>query len=238
MNLFPAIDLYDSKAVRLFKGDYAQMTVYSTDPFSVAKTFEAAGCEYLHTVDLAAARDGVPQALETISRFARETNLKVQVGGGVRSMEVVEQYLSCGVFRVVLGTAAVTDEAFLRRALSTYGEKIAVGLDIKDGLVAIRGWRETAPVTAEEFLEKLVTLGAGCVICTDISRDGAMQGANVELYRRLQRAYPSIDFIASGGVSTVEDLSELRVAELYGAILGKAYYTGAVTLADALEVCR
>ena len=238
MNLFPAIDLYDGCAVRLYKGDYDQMTVYSRDPLEIARAFEAAGCEYLHTVDLAAARDGVPCEVDLIRRFASETSLRVQVGGGIRTTEVIRTYLDAGAFRVVLGTAAVTDEAFLKEALSAYGERIAVGLDIKDGLVAIRGWRETAPVTADEFLHKLVSLSAKCVICTDISRDGAMQGTNRDLYRRLQNDYPSIDFIASGGVSSVEDLAALRAADLYGAILGKAYYTGAVTLSDALEVCR
>ncbi|MBR6530642.1 MAG: 1-(5-phosphoribosyl)-5-[Clostridia bacterium] len=237
MNLFPAIDLYDSSAVRLYKGDYDQMTFYSRDPLSFAKTFEEEGCEYLHTVDLAAARDGVPKELDLISRITEETALKVQVGGGVRSMDVVESYLKAGVFRVVLGTAAVTDEAFLKAALSAYKERIAIGLDIKDGKVAIRGWRETSDFSADAFLEKLVTLGAKCVICTDISRDGAMQGANCALYKRLNEQYP-IDFIASGGVSTLSDLAILKDSGLYGAILGKAYYTGAVTLRDALEVCR
>lgn len=237
MNLFPAIDLYDSCAVRLFKGDYNQMTVYSKDPLEVARTFEEAGCEYLHTVDLAAARDGEPKELELISRICRETGLRVQVGGGVRSMDVIERYLQAGVFRVVLGTAAVTDEAFLKEALKGYGRHVAVGLDIKDSLVAIRGWRETAAVGAEEFLDKLTSLGATCVICTDISRDGAMQGTNRALYRKLNEKYP-IDFIASGGVSSTEDLSALKESGLYGAILGKAYYTGAVTLKDALEVCK
>ena len=237
MNLFPAIDLYDSSAVRLYKGDYNEMTVYSCDPLSVAHAFEAAGCEYLHTVDLAAARDGVPKEMALVRAFCEETHLRVQIGGGVRSLDVIENYLSAGVFRVVLGTAAVTDSAFLEEALKRYGKHVAVGLDIKDSLVAIRGWRETAPVTADEFLHRLTELGATCVICTDISRDGAMQGTNRALYRRLNAAYP-IDFIASGGVSTVEDLKALRAQELYGAILGKAYYTGAVTLADALEACR
>ncbi len=237
MKLFPAIDLYENQAVRLYQGDYDQMTVYSRDPLSLARTFEAAGCEYLHTVDLAAARDGVPTQLEWISRFSAETSLKVQVGGGIRSMEVIEQYLKAGVFRVVLGTAAVCNEPFLKDALREYGAAIAVGVDIKDSMVAIRGWRENAPVTAEEFLEKLSALGAKTVICTDISRDGAMQGANVALYAELQKRYP-IDFVASGGVSSLSDLETLNAAGLYGAILGKAYYTGAVALKDALEVCR
>lgn len=237
MNLFPAIDLYESRAVRLYRGDYAQMTVYSDDAFSVAQAFEEAGCEYLHTVDLAAARDGVPQEKQLITRFARETKMRVQVGGGIRDLSVIDGYLEAGVFRVVLGTAAVTDDAFLRDALKRYGGHIAVGLDIKDGLVAIRGWRETAPVTAEEFLDRLTDYGATCVICTDISRDGAMQGTNRDLYRRLNEAYP-IDFIASGGVSSIEDLAALKQAGLYGAILGKAYYTGAVSLDDALEVTK
>ncbi len=237
MNLFPAIDLYDSSAVRLYKGDYNEMTVYSRDPLSVACAFEEAGCEYLHTVALAAARDGVPRETALIRDFCEKTRLRVQIGGGVRTLEVIEKYLSLGVFRVVLGTAAVTDAAFLEEALKRYGEHVAVGLDIRDSLVAIRGWRETAPVTADEFLGRLTELGAKCVICTDISRDGAMQGTNRTLYRRLNETYP-IDFIASGGVSTVEDLIALREQNLYGAILGKAYYTGAVTLADALEACR
>lgn len=237
MKLFPAIDLYGGQAVRLYKGNYEEMTVYSEDPVAVARTFEAAGCSFLHTVDLAAARDGAVHERELISRFVKETSLFVQVGGGIRSLPVIEEYLSLGVGRVVLGTAALTDESFLREALRKFGARIAVGVDIKDGCVAIRGWRETSAVPAEEFLARLESLGVDCVICTDVSRDGAMQGPNRELYRRINETY-SINFIASGGVSSTEDLAALKAAGLYGAILGKAYYTGAVSLQDALEVCR
>jgi len=233
--IYPAIDLVQGKAVRLFKGDYAQMTVYSDDPVSVAKDFQAAGSKHIHLVDLEGAKSGVPENLETIKQIIAETDLFVEVGGGIRNMETVDTYLSAGVNRVILGTAAVTDPEFLETALAKYGEKIAVGVDLKDGFVAIKGWTETSQRTAHEFFAYMQRIGVRTCICTDISRDGAMKGTNRELYKELSSKY-AIDLIASGGVSSIEDVQALAAMNLHGAIIGKAYYIGAVNLKEALEV--
>lgn len=237
MFLYPAIDLVQGKAVRLYKGDYAQMTVYSENPLAVAKDFQAAGAKHIHLVDLEGAKSGMPENLGTIQKIAGETDLFVEVGGGIRNMQTVEQYLSAGVDRVILGTAAVTDPDFLKAALRKYGEKIAVGVDLKDGYVAIKGWTEKSSLTAREFFDQLESLGVKTVICTDIARDGVMQGTNLSMYRELFAAY-SMDLIASGGVSTLEDVKALRDMNLHGAIIGKAYYIGAIDLKEAIEVAR
>ena len=235
MFIYPAIDLYEGKAVRLFKGDYAQMTVYSENPAEVAKAFAEAGSKHIHLVDLEGAKKGSPANLDTIRKIIENTDLFVEVGGGIRSLETIESYLSIGVDRVILGTAAVTDPDFLEEALKQYGEKIAVGVDLKDGFVAIKGWTEKTALTADAFFEKMQSLGVRTVICTDISRDGAMKGTNRELYRELSQKY-SIDLIASGGVSTLEDVRALAAMKLHGAIIGKAYYSGAIDVKEAIEV--
>ena len=235
MNIFPAIDLFQGKAVRLYKGDYAQMTVYSDNPPEIARDFLNKGAEFIHLVDLEGAKSGKPENLETIKRIIETGDLFVEVGGGIRSVDTVEAYLSIGVNRVILGTAAVTDPDFLKDALERYGEKIAVGVDIKDGFVAIKGWTEKSQLTAEDFFVQMEKLGVSTVICTDISKDGAMQGTNRELYRLLSSKY-SIRIIASGGVSSMEDIRQLREMDLYGAIIGKAYYVGAIDLKEAIEV--
>ena len=237
MLIFPAIDLYDGKAVRLYKGDYAQMTVYSENPPEIAEAFYKAGAECLHLVDLEGAKTGETPNLETISRIRKSAPLFIEVGGGVRSMEVVERYLNAGIDRVILGTAAVTDPAFLREAVETYKERIAVGVDIKDGRVAIRGWTEKSALDAFDFCRELQNIGVQTVICTDISKDGAMQGTNRVLYGELSKAF-SLNIVASGGVSTLDDVKALRALNLYGAIIGKAYYTGAIDLREALEAAK
>lgn len=237
MLIFPAIDLYEGRAVRLYKGDYARMTVYSNDPVSVARDFKAQGAAQMHTVDLEGARDGGTPNLGTIERIVRETGLFVECGGGLRDMAAIDRAFSAGVGRVILGTAAVSDPALLEEAVGKYGERIAVGADLRDGRVAIRGWREDSGVTAEDFLRRIEALGVRTVICTDISRDGAMRGANAELYERLQREF-GLDLIASGGVSGMDDVRRLRALGLYGAIIGKAYYTGDIALRDAVEAAR
>ena len=237
MILLPAIDLYEKKAVRLLEGDYRKMTVYSDDPLSVARDFAAQGAEWIHMVDLEGAREGTTPNLEVVAGIARNTSLSVEVGGGIRSMEVAGRYLEAGVARVILGTAAVTDEDFLREALRCYGERIAVGVDLKDGYVAIKGWLETSAYTAEEFLGKMQKMGVRTVICTDISRDGAMRGTNLALYADLSRRY-SLQLIASGGVSSLSDVRALAGMGLYGAIVGKAYYTGAISLREAIGVAK
>ena len=237
MILLPAIDLYDRKAVRLYKGDYQNMTVYSENPIEIARDFEKSGSGYIHMVDLEGARDGTTPNIAIVQQVAMETNLFVEIGGGIRSMETVERYLAAGVSRVILGTAAVKDPAFLKEAVRKYGEKIAVGADVKDGKIAIKGWLETADVTLEEFLASMEAIGVKNVICTDISKDGAMRGTNLALYRELSEKY-ALDITASGGVSTMEDVRQLRAMDLYGAIIGKAYYTGAIDLKEALEAAK
>lgn len=237
MELYPAIDLYQGKAVRLYKGDYTQMTVYSHHPEEVAKEFAAAGATRIHLVDLEGAKTGKPENLETITKILFASHLFAQVGGGIRNMETVKRYLDAGVNRVILGTAAVKNPDFLEAAVQQFGEKIAVGVDLKDGLVAIKGWTETAQITAESFFENMQNLGVKTLICTDISRDGAMQGTNRELYRHLSERF-SMDLIASGGVSSLEDIVALRQMNLHGAIVGKAYYIGALDLRQAIEVAK
>ncbi len=237
MKIFPAIDLYEGKAVRLLKGNYNDLTVYSENPIEIAKDFESQGATELHTVDLEGARDGGTPNIEIIKSFVENTSLNVEVGGGIRSMDTVKAYLDAGVSRVILGTAAVTDEAFLKEAVSLYGKKIAVGADIKDGKVAIKGWVEKSEYGTFEFFEKLEKIGVSTVICTDISKDGAMQGTNRELYKELSEKF-SVNIIASGGVSSLDDIKALNEMNLYGAIIGKAYYTGAVKINEALEVTK
>ncbi len=237
MIIFPAIDLYEGKAVRLYKGNYAEMTVYSDDPVSVAQAFRKQGATHLHLVDLEGAKTGDTPNLDVISAIAASTELFTEVGGGIRSMETIEKYLSHGVDRVILGTAAVTDEAFLQEAVEKYGKQIAVGVDIRDGYVAIKGWTEKSAFTFEDFCRKMQALGVQTLICTDISRDGAMRGANLELYKKLSNEF-RMDIIASGGVSSMEDVTSLRDMNLYGAIIGKAYYTGAIDLSRAIEVSK
>ena len=237
MKIFPAIDLYDGKAVRLFKGDYSRMTVYSENPIEIARDFEQKGAEYIHLVDLEGAKDGTTPNIEIVKQIANETSLFTEIGGGIRSMETVKKYLDSGVDRVILGTAAVNDPEFLEQAVKTYGEKIAVGVDVKDGFVAIKGWVEKSQYTCFEFCEKMQNVGVKTIICTDISKDGAMQGTNRALYKELSEKM-GIDITASGGVSDIEDIKALRSLDIYGAIIGKAYYIGAIDLKEALEVAK
>ena len=237
MNIFPAIDLYGGKAVRLYKGDYQNMTVYNDDPVSVALDFKAAGAEFIHVVDLEGAKSGDTPNFDTVCHIAKESGLFVEIGGGIRSIETVRRYVDAGVGRVILGTAALTDREFLKAALDEFGEKIAVGVDIKDGFVAIRGWVEKSEKDADEFLRELDSLGVKTTICTDISKDGAMMGTNHALYEKLSREL-SLNVIASGGVSSIEDVKRLAALGIYGAIIGKAYYTGAISLPEAIEVAK
>ena len=237
MNIFPAIDLYSGKAVRLFKGDYSKMTVYSENPLEVARDFEQKGAEFIHLVDLEGAKDGTTPNFETIKSIAENTRLFTEIGGGIRSMETVEKYLGAGVDRVILGTAAVENQDFLKAAVNKYGEKIAVGVDIKDGFVAVKGWTEASSYSCFDFCEKMRETGVKTLICTDISKDGAMQGTNRELYCELAEKF-DIDIVASGGVSTLDDIKALKKLGLYGAIIGKAYYIGAIDLKEALEAAK
>ena len=233
MNIFPAIDLYDKKAVRLFKGDYNQMTVYSEDPVSVAIEFKKKGADFIHVVDLEGAKDGTTPNIEVVSAIAKQSGLFVEIGGGIRSMETLARYFEAGVSRAILGTAAVNDEAFLAAALAIYGDKIAVGADVKDGRIAIKGWLETSAYSLDDFFAKMQAMGVKTIICTDISKDGAMRGTNREMYQALSMRY-SMNIVASGGVSSLADIRALRALDLYGAIIGKAYYTGDIDLSEAI----
>ena len=237
MLIYPAIDLYQGKAVRLYKGDYAQMTVYSENPVEVARDFAEQGAVRIHLVDLEGAKSGTTPNFDTVLAIKQATGLFCEIGGGVRSMEIVDRYLSAGVDRVILGTAAVTEPGFVEDAVKKYGDKIAVGIDIKDGFVAIKGWTEKSALDAMDFAAKMHEIGVRTLICTDISRDGAMEGANHQLYRTLSERF-DMQIIASGGVSSLEDVTRLAAMDIHGAIIGKAYYTGAIDLKEAIEVAK
>ncbi len=237
MLILPAIDLYDKKAVRLYKGDYNEMTVYSNNPIEIARKFQECGATFIHMVDLEGAKNGTTPNIDEVRKVVDYTDLKVEVGGGIRDEETVQKYIDIGVERVILGTAAVTDDEFLCKMVAKYKEAIAVGVDLKDGYVAIKGWTEKSALTADEFFKHLSDIGVKTVICTDISKDGAMQGTNRELYKELSEKY-TMDIVASGGVSSIDDIKALKDMNLYGAILGKAYYIGAVDLKEAVEVAK
>ena len=237
MKLFPAIDLYAGQAVRLYKGDYSQMTVYSKDPLSVARRFQEAGAEYLHMVDLEGAKTGLTPNLELVRTVTAYSGLRVEIGGGVRSEAVVRQYLDAGVLRVIRGSAAITQPGFVGEMVSKYGDRIAVGVDVRDGLVAIRGWTEVSDRRCFDFCRQMENLGVRTIICTDISKDGVLGGANLQLYKELSERL-SLDIVASGGVSSLEDIRALRDMGLYGAILGKALYTGDLDLRRAVALVK
>ncbi len=234
MKIFPAIDLFGGQAVRLYQGDYDKMTVYDPEPLNTVRRFEAAGASCLHLVDLEGAKSGETTNLATIEAIAQKTKLFMEVGGGIRNMETIQRYLDAGANRVILGTAAATDPDFTALAVQTYGEKIAVGADLKNGKIAIHGWLETAQESWDVFLGRMESLGVGTVICTDISKDGAMEGTNHKLYAALSARY-DMNIIASGGVTSLEDVKALRKAGASGAIIGKALYTGAIDLAEAVR---
>ena len=237
MIIFPAIDIIDGKAVRLFKGDYNQMTVYNDNPVETALDFMNCGAGHIHIVDLEGAKDGNTPNFETVLRLKEVSGLFCEIGGGIRNIETVKKYLEAGIDRVILGTAAVNDEEFLDKAVSLYADKIAVGVDIKDGFVAVKGWLENSGIEAFEFCENMLLKGVKNLICTDISKDGALQGTNLELYKELSQKF-DINITASGGVSTIDDIKNLTALNLYGAIIGKAYYTGAINLSEAIEVAE
>lgn len=237
MKLFPAIDLYEGKAVRLYKGDYTQMTVYSDDPASIAADFAASGATCIHIVDLEGAKSGTTPNFDTVCKIKATSELFCEVGGGIRSMDVIDKYLSAGIDRVILGTAAVGNLDFVKSAVDKYGERIAVGADLKDGYVAVKGWVEKTDLSCEDFFRQMQDVGVKTVICTDISKDGAMMGTNLELYRTLSQKF-SMQILASGGVSSLEDVKRLCEMGLYGAIIGKAYYTGAINLKEVVEVVK
>lgn len=237
MLIYPAIDMYDKKAVRLFKGDYNQMTVYSENPVEVAIDFKNCGATHIHLVDLEGAKSGTTPNFEVVKNIKDSTGLFCEIGGGIRNVDVIDKYITAGVDRVILGTAAVTNPGFVEEAVAKYGDRIAVGIDIKDGYVAIKGWTETSDDDTFAFCDKMQNIGVKTIICTDISKDGAMQGTNHELYKELSQRF-DIQIIASGGVSTIDDIAKLRKLDIYGAIIGKAYYTKAIDLKEAIEVAQ
>ena len=237
MIIYPAIDLYQGKAVRLYKGDYNQMTVYNNDPLVIAKDFVSSGATHIHLVDLEGAKSGTTPNIDTICSIKQNTGLFCEIGGGIRSIETIDAYIDAGLDRVILGTAAVVDPDFAKKALDKHGEKIATGIDIKDGYVAIKGWTEKSNYTAFDFCQLMQSIGMKTLICTDISKDGAMLGTNHELYKKLSEKF-NMDIIASGGVSSMDDVQKLASLGIYGAIIGKAYYTKAIDLKQAIEVSR
>ena len=237
MLIYPAIDLFSNKAVRLFKGDYNQMTVYNENPVEVALDFKENGATHIHLVDLEGAKNGTTPNLNTVIKIKETTGLFCEIGGGIRNMETIERYITAGVDRVILGTAAVTEQGFVEKAVQKYGDKIAVGIDIKDGFVAIKGWTETSSLDAFDFCKKMANIGVSTVICTDISKDGAMLGTNHDLYKKLSEKF-TLNIIASGGVSSMEDVQKLTMLNIHGAIIGKAYYTGNINLKKAIEVAK
>ena len=237
MIILPAIDLYEGQAVRLLRGDYNRMTVYDKHPENIAKKFEEAGATHIHLVDLEGAKNGDTPNIETVKKIVSATKLSAEIGGGIRSFSVIEQYLAAGVDRVILGTAAVTEPGFVEEAVKRFGDHIVVGVDIKDGFVAIKGWTENSAFGYEEFCEKMQKIGVKTLICTDISKDGAMQGTNRELYKSLSEKF-DINIIASGGVTNLDDIRALSELDLFGAIVGKSYYTGAIDIKDAVEIAQ
>lgn len=233
MKLYPAIDLRGGQAVRLYQGDYDQMTVYNADPVAQARAFIDAGAKYLHVVDLDGAKDDTTANLQTIAAIAKLGGLKIEVGGGIRDEERIRRYLDLGVDRCILGTIAVKDFAFTEKMARTYGARIAVGVDMKQGYVAVNGWKEVTPEPGVDFCRRCAAAGVGAIIATDISRDGTMQGTNLDLYRELL-TIPGIEVTASGGIARMGELAELQAMGCHAAILGKSIYTGAIDLAEAV----
>ena len=234
MKLYPAIDLRGGQAVRLYQGDYDQMTVYNPDPVAQARAFRQAGAKYLHVVDLDGAKDDTTANLDTIAAIAREGGLKIEVGGGIRDEDRIRRYLDLGIHRCILGTIAVRDFDFTARMARKYGEQIAVGVDMRDGLVAVSGWKELTAEPGVDFCRRCAEAGVRAIIATDISRDGTMEGTNLDLYRELL-TIPGLEITASGGIARLEELAALQAMGCHAAILGKSIYTGAIDLAEAVR---
>ncbi|MGI6211729.1 MAG: 1-(5-phosphoribosyl)-5-[(5-phosphoribosylamino)methylideneamino]imidazole-4-carboxamide isomerase [Anaerovoracaceae bacterium] len=236
MKIFPAVDLSDGKVVRLLNGDYSKMTVYSEDPLETAEQFEDAGAEYLHVVDLDGAKDGSQPNFSAVRGIIENTGLKVEIGGGIRDEQIIVDYAKVGALRVIIGTMAIKDPEFTQRMIARHKDSVAVGVDISGARVAIDGWTNLTNITVDDMLEDLIEKGVGTVICTDIRKDGALGGTNLALYRNLVRDYGGyVDIIASGGISTLEDLDSLQEIGVDGAIIGKALYTGALDLEEVIK---
>ena len=236
MIIIPAIDIFHGQAVRLLRGNYDDMTVYDPDPVNTVMIFRNDGAEWIHIVDLEGAKSGEPVNIDTVMKIRESSGLKCEIGGGVRDMSSIERYIDSGVDRVILGTSA-TKEGFAREAVKNFGDKIAVGVDIRAGKVAVKGWLEDSGIDALTFCKRMQDDGVSTLIITDISRDGAMSGINTELYAGLSQSL-SVNITASGGVSTLDDVRTLAGLGIYGAIIGKAYYTGAVKISEAIEAVK
>ncbi len=234
MYIFPAIDLYDSKAVRLLKGDYEQMTVYSDNPVEIVRDFERNGISHMHMVDLEGAKSGDNKNFRMITKIRESSDIFIQLGGGIRSIEQAERYLDLGINRIILGTAAIEDENLLEKLVEKYRERIAVGVDVRDGIVKTHGWRKSTGIYLQDYCQKLNALKVRTIIATDISKDGAMTGTNLTLYENLQKLTDA-DLVASGGIHNLEELKKVHALDLYGAIIGKAYYTGDIKLSEAVK---
>jgi phosphoribosylformimino-5-aminoimidazole carboxamide ribotide isomerase len=234
MQILPAIDIFEKKAVRLFKGNYAEMTVYGT-PLEIACSFEEKGASYIHLVDLEGARAGEPSNFETVSSVISSAKIPCEIGGGIRNINTVDKYVNAGADRIILGTSAVSDKAFLKESIKEFGTKIAVGVDARDGIVSISGWTQQSGIPTLDFIGEMLSLGIDTIICTDISKDGALAGTNTALYREILSKY-TLKLIASGGVTTIDDIKELKECGTYGAILGKAVYNGNIDLCEAIAV--
>lgn len=237
MQIFPATDILGGKVVRLTKGDYNQVKIYADSPAEMALEFMKDGATNLHMVDLDGAKDGAPVNFEAIREAAKIKDLFIEVGGGIRDMKRVEDYLSLGVKRVILGTAAIRNYPFVEEAVKKFGKAIAVGVDAKDGFVAVSGWQETTSVKSVEFCKKLRDTGVATVIYTDISKDGMLSGTNLEVYSELSEI-KGLDIVASGGITFVNEIEKLRDMNIYGAIVGKAVYEGKLSLKDALKAAE
>lgn len=234
MEIYPAIDLRNGRAVRLTRGDYDKMDIYSDDPAAVAENFKRCGASNIHLVDLDGAKEGKLINFGTIEKIIRKTGLFAEAGGGIRDTERIEQYLDCGVSRVILGSAAAEDFSFVTTSVKKFGDKIAVGVDAKNGKAAIHGWKTITDIYSFEFCLRLRDSGVKTVIYTDISKDGALSGTNMEIYEKLS-GIEGLNVIASGGITFYEELAELKQLNIYGAILGKALYTGHLDLAEVIE---
>lgn len=234
MIIYPAIDIIDGKCVRLKQGDYNQVTVFGDNPLEMATKWENDGAEFLHVVDLDGAKKGEPANLEIISEIAKALKIPVQLGGGIRNMSTIEAVLNSGINRVILGTSAVKDKEFVKKALEIYKEKIVIGIDAKDGMVAIEGWEETSNLNAISFAKQMVEMGAKTIIYTDISRDGMLSGPNLTAMQEMSNSV-NAQIIASGGVGSENDIEELKSTGVAGVIVGKALYTGAVSLKNVIK---
>ena len=236
MKIFPAIDLRGGRVVRLLKGDYSKVTVYGEDPFEVAERFEDMGAEYLHVVDLDGAIDGSQPNFAAVKEIIEGTGLKVEIGGGIRNEDIIVSYAQAGALRVIIGTMAIRDPEFTARMIRKHQSNVAVGVDITGSRVAISGWTEITDITVDDMFQELIDDGVRTIICTDIAKDGAMQGTNLELYKHLVRDYGGyVDIIASGGISAMEEIEKLRNIGVDGAIIGRALYTGAIDLKEVIK---